>query len=122
MRSIGIALWVLGILLFAYAAFVFDPSVSSTYSSDRIVNLDRQQRQLLLGVAGLTLFLTGVILHALDLLFGPKETVTSAVNSEHSYPLQDARPGMALPPGVTQEEWDEELAAARAFNARQEDG
>ena len=68
MKQVGPALWLVGLALFVYAAFIFEPSVSthsSAYLPSRVVNLDLQQRQLLLAMAGLTLFLAGVIVHAL---------------------------------------------------------
>jgi hypothetical protein len=68
MRVIGIGLWAVGLLLFMYAALVFDPSIQaySSYAPDRVVNLGRQQQQMLLAMAGLTLFLAGAVLQALS--------------------------------------------------------
>lgn len=66
MKATGIALGLIGAALFLYAAFLFEPSVStygSGYLPDRVVNLDLQQRQLLLAMAGLALFISGVILY-----------------------------------------------------------
>ncbi len=71
MKAIGGALWLLGMAVFLYAAFGFDVSIpSSTTGSpfggpDRIVNMDLQQRQLLLALAGLAMFMSGVLVHAI---------------------------------------------------------
>jgi len=78
MRLVGIVLWALGLILFLYAAFVFDPSIRtySSYAPDRVVNLGRQQTQLLLAMAGLTQFLAGVIVHALSYFASPEADVS----------------------------------------------
>jgi hypothetical protein len=77
LKIAGLIMWAMGFVLFGYATFGFDPSVDlrraplpyevreSPYLPDRIVNTDRQQRQLLLAMAGLTLFLSGAVIHAL---------------------------------------------------------
>jgi hypothetical protein len=100
MRAIGILLWALGTGLFVYAAFVFDPSVQSFSGygpgrigiPDRIVNLDRQQTQMLLAMAGLTLFLAGVLVHALS--------VVALVRAQPGEP-RSAPPGHAPKPRET---------------------
>lgn len=65
MKLIGATLWVAGLALYVFAAFLFDPSVRSYggYGPERIVNMDLQQRQLLLALAGPTMFLAGIIIH-----------------------------------------------------------
>ena len=75
MRPVGISMWALGAVIFIFAAFVFDPSVRSysSYAPDWIVNLARQQIQLLAAMAGLTLFLAGVIVHALSVIAFSRE-------------------------------------------------
>jgi hypothetical protein len=56
-----------GIILFLYAAFVFDTSVEATgfganaETGNRIINIGLQQRQMMLAMAGLALFLAGII-------------------------------------------------------------
>lgn len=62
MRRLGTLLWIGGLALIVYAVGFFDTSLSS-YGSDRIVNLDLQQRQLLMVMVGGLAFLAGVGLH-----------------------------------------------------------
>ena len=69
MKPIGTTLLMVGLALYAFATFLFDPSVKSYgggYAPDRIVNLDLQQRQLLVALLGLTLFLAGIIMHVAE--------------------------------------------------------
>ncbi len=63
MKLIGMLLWLGGLAIGAYAILIFDPSVS--FAGERIVNLDLQQRQLIMALAGCALFLAGVVLHGM---------------------------------------------------------
>lgn len=64
MKQLGIALWVAGAGLAAYAMFVFDPSVEGGMFGGRVVNLALQQQQMMMTVCGAALFVAGVVLHA----------------------------------------------------------
>lgn len=63
MRLVGVSLWLAGVALAGYAAFIFDTTL--TYPFGTIVNLDLQQRQMMMLVAAGALFIVGVLLHAL---------------------------------------------------------
>lgn len=66
MQVIGILLWLAGLALQIYAAGVYDPSVSSSsfgYGSDRIINMNLQQQQLMMFIGGCAFFVAGVIAH-----------------------------------------------------------
>lgn len=64
MKPLGIAMWLAGAGLAAYAMFVFEPSVEGGMFGGRVVNLALQQQQLMMTVCGAALFLAGVVLHA----------------------------------------------------------
>ncbi|WP_156361332.1 hypothetical protein [Sphingomonas sp. Leaf257] len=68
MRALGIIMWLGGALLVAYATFVFDTSVSGGVFGGRVVNLALQQQQLTMVICGAALFLSGVVLHAFDVV------------------------------------------------------
>lgn len=63
-KPLGIAVWLAGAGLAAYAMFVFDPSVEGGMFGGRVVNLALQQQQLMMTVCGAALFVAGVVLHA----------------------------------------------------------
>lgn len=65
MKSVGVGLWVVGVAVFLYAFFGFNVSISADASAGGIVNLDLQQHQLMIALAGLAMFVTGVSVHAL---------------------------------------------------------
>jgi len=65
MGFIGACMWTIGLAVVGFAALIYDTSVV-TYAGERIVNLDRQQTQLLSVVIGSVLFLAGVVLHAVS--------------------------------------------------------
>jgi hypothetical protein len=65
MKTIGIIMWGGGLVLAAYAGLLFDPSVSG-YGGGRIVNMDLQQRQMMMLIVGCVLFAVGVVLHAMS--------------------------------------------------------
>lgn len=97
MKIIGIALWAGGIFLVAYAMFVFDTSLS--YGGyQRVVNLDLQQRQLMMAIMGGLMFLGGVILHALALFLPARTVVNSKAeplrsDKQHGQAKRDGRDG-----------------------------
>jgi hypothetical protein len=96
MQTRGNILWVLGLLLFLFAAFIYDPSVAShggAYMPSRIVNADLQQRQLLLAIAGLTLFLGGIIVQAL----GEMGEAKTAKDGGKSSPVSPPKPTKSSP-------------------------
>ena len=71
MKSVGALLWVLGAIIFGWACFGFDPSVATDGSfgtAGRVVNIGRQQQQMLMALAGLAAFATGAIVHALGII------------------------------------------------------
>lgn len=68
MRALGIIIWLGGALLVAYATFVFDASVSGGMFGGRVVNLALQQQQMTMVICGAALFLSGVVLHAFDVV------------------------------------------------------
>jgi hypothetical protein len=72
MKSIGMSLWIAGSLVFLFAAFGLETTVandSGMFGSSRTYNIGLQQVQLITSMAGLTLFLSGSIIHALAALF-----------------------------------------------------
>jgi hypothetical protein len=101
MKSIGIVVACIGAALFAFSAFGFDTSVhavsfsagdgSSSFSTfgRRVVNLDLQQRQLLLALAGCSLFVAGVIIAVAGEIvsqFEPRLAAPPAIGSGSSTP------------------------------------
>ena len=71
MKMAGMLLWIGGIVVFAWATWVFDPSIATDSTSsllpDRVVNLGLQQDRALFAIAGLFAFLAGVILQAVGI-------------------------------------------------------
>lgn len=63
MKPLGIALWLSGAGLIAYAMFVFDASVEGGMFGGRVVNLALQQQQMMMTVCGAALFVAGEVLH-----------------------------------------------------------
>lgn len=68
MRALGVIMWLGGALLVAYATFVFDTSVSGGMFGGRVVNLALQQQQMTMVICGAALFLSGIVLHAFDVV------------------------------------------------------
>ncbi|WP_158011631.1 hypothetical protein [Sphingomonas turrisvirgatae] len=63
MKTIGIIMWVGGLVLAGFAGLFFDTSVGGY---GRIISFDLQQKQLMMLIAGCVLFAVGVVLHALS--------------------------------------------------------
>ena len=71
MKTVGIALWVIGALIFLGFTFLYDTSIGSSsdiYGSTRTINIGLQQVQMLGAMAGLAMFLSGTIIHAIGAL------------------------------------------------------
>lgn len=64
MKTAGMLMWIIGAAVFAYAALGFDPSVEVEGFGTRVSNLSLFQQQNFLGLAGIALFLAGIIFHA----------------------------------------------------------
>lgn len=64
MKTAGMMMWIIGVALFAYAALAFDPSVEIEALGGRVANLNLLQQQTFMAMAGLGLFLAGIIFHA----------------------------------------------------------
>lgn len=87
MKTIGMTLWILGALVFLAAAMLFDTTVSnysSSFGATETFNIGLQQSQLLAAMAGLTMFLSGTIIHCLATLLGP-ETPLNSADSTHEW-------------------------------------
>ena len=81
MKTVGIALWVIGALIFFGFTFLYDTSIegsSDIYGSTRTINIGLQQVQMLAAMAGLAMFLSGTIIHALGTLLETSPRATSA--------------------------------------------
>lgn len=65
MRLIGMALWIGGLLVLAWAVLGIDPSVAVEGSPERVNNLGLQQQQMIAVLTGLSAFVAGVIVQAL---------------------------------------------------------
>jgi hypothetical protein len=79
MKSVGMGLWSAGLLIFLFAVFGMETTVSSDstlFGSSRTYNIGLQQGQLIASMAGLTFFLSGSIIHALAALFDPAAKVS----------------------------------------------
>lgn len=83
MRKIGMLLWIAGVALATYSAFIFD----TTLYGDT-VNLDLQQKQALMMIAGAALFVAGVLLHALSTL-QPRQSKAAKPRKAPKPPMQD---------------------------------
>lgn len=83
MRKTGMLLWIAGVALAAYAAFIFNTSLDGS-----VVNLDLQQKQALMMIAGAALFVAGVLLHALSTL-QPKKAHAVKTRKAPKPPMQD---------------------------------
>ncbi|MDB5733220.1 MAG: hypothetical protein JWQ03_3115 [Variovorax sp.] len=74
MKGVGMTMWVVGMIAVLWAMFVFDPSVAAEHpfsggvTTDRVVNMDLQQRQLLMALAGMTAFISGIVVHCLAMV------------------------------------------------------
>lgn len=71
MKSVGGLLWMLGAIIFGWACLGFDPSVATDTAfgtAGRVVNIGRQQQQMLMALAGLAAFVSGAIVHALGVV------------------------------------------------------
>jgi hypothetical protein len=91
-RKLGMILWLGGAALAAYAMLVFDTSVSAGYYGSRVVNLDLQQRQLMMLVVGCALFIVGAIMH----IMGAKAPAGPSVSAWQAYKDEVKRRGDAF--------------------------
>lgn len=93
MKKTGISIAAIGVALVAYAMFVFDPTVSSVASfgdSDRIINMHRQQHQLMMVMVGCTATLAGLILFGISRLAPETDrTAQSAAEAEFGAEMSD---------------------------------
>lgn len=119
MKRLGIALWIGGAALAAFAFFLFDPSINvGRYGVGRVVNLDLQQRQLMMTVAGCAAFVAGVVLHALAGKASDKKPSAPRVGKRTGW-IERGRANPINDGSISDEELAEQEADARAFMARQ---
>lgn len=87
MKSVGTLLWLLGAIVFGWACLGFDPSVATDTAFgtvDRVVNIGRQQQQMLMALAGLAAFVSGAIVHALGVVEDRFRLVAATLDAQPS--------------------------------------
>lgn len=108
-KGVGVTLWLAGIAIFLFALMGFDATVEApfdpgnmgmmTLRPNRVINFDLQQRQMLLGMFGLTCFLAGTLLHGLAALLDrtPQPDVFPATSRQpEPGPVRPSTPESAL--------------------------
>ena len=114
MKEAGIALWIAGVLLFLFAVFGLDTTVESgsgVFGSSRTHNIGLQQSQMIAVMAGLAMFLSGTIIHALAELLGPKQPVlgtTDGLTFDEQIGGQTPVAGLKVEKAVDQPDWEAE--------------
>lgn len=116
MKVVGTLLWVGGAALVGYAVAVFDPSVSSGYG--RVVNLDLQQRQLIMVIVGAAVFLTGAILSALGFLLPDPSASSATTPPPRAIERQNGETIRSAKPSPNGQSAEQEAALWAALDAR----
>lgn len=103
MKSVGTLLWLLGTIVFGWACLGFDPSVATDTAFgtvDRVVNIGRQQQQMLMALAGLAAFVSGAIVHALGVVEDRFRLVAATRDAQPSTATPAERPAEIEPDEV----------------------
>ena len=114
MKEAGIALWIAGVLLFLFAVFGIDTTVesgSAVFGSSRTHNIGLQQSQMIAVMAGLAMFLSGTIIHALAELLDPKQPVLATIDGLPLYEQisgQAPVAGLKVEKAMDQPDWEVE--------------
>ena len=107
MRTVGIALWVLGLVVFVGGMFMPTTVPGGELGLEHIYNTGLLQQQLIVELAGLSLFLAGVIAHALSVVASALRLPTAADGEQiESAPPLTTATGPAYP--ITGEYPDEQ--------------